>query len=43
MNFEKIDSIHNIWFYKKLNRFNKEVKDSYKIQDSGITVWKIKE
>ena len=40
MNFEKIDSIHNIWFYKKLNRFNKEVKDSYKIQDSGITIWK---
>ena len=40
MNFEKIDSIHNVWFYKKLNRFNKEVKDSYKIQDSGITIWK---
>lgn len=40
MNFKKIDSIHNVWFYKKLNRFNKEVKDSYKIQDSGITIWK---
>ena len=43
LNFENIDNMSNIWYYKSLVRFDEEVQGSSKIQDSGITVWKIKE